>query len=291
MTAEEDALLDGIAAESADDVPRLVYADWLQDHDRDVFAEFIRIQCEIAKLETGPRAIIEGNVHLWKRQQELLDGYEAELLPAGFESMQSVRSKHRFHRGFLDEIDLEREEFLSIAEVLAELRPVPDRVALRCFGGLLSMVVRDSQKAFGCVTTMEVDTEPYEAGFHPLDQLMLAPRPKLRILKLRADNSALQVVASPNGFAAAFPAMTQLHWTGGEVNDVVVFALLNSGFLHQLEVINFRHNAIGDQAALELADRLSRSKKLRNLNLSNNPITRVGQSAMLAAFGSRVDLF
>jgi uncharacterized protein (TIGR02996 family) len=42
---EELALLAAIHAEPRDDTPRLVYADWLQEHGQEEYAEFIRLQC------------------------------------------------------------------------------------------------------------------------------------------------------------------------------------------------------------------------------------------------------
>ncbi len=51
MTAstDESALLAAIAADLEDDTVRLVYADWLQEHDQEDRAELIRVQCEKAK--------------------------------------------------------------------------------------------------------------------------------------------------------------------------------------------------------------------------------------------------
>lgn len=42
---DELALLAAIHAAPRDDTPRLVYADWLQEHGQDEYAEFIRLQC------------------------------------------------------------------------------------------------------------------------------------------------------------------------------------------------------------------------------------------------------
>lgn len=44
MTNTEAGLLDDILANPDDDVPRLIYADWLEDHDRRNTARFIRQQ-------------------------------------------------------------------------------------------------------------------------------------------------------------------------------------------------------------------------------------------------------
>lgn len=50
LLSEYTAHLRGIAAVPDDDLPRLVLADWLQEHDHAKRAEWIRIQCELAAL-------------------------------------------------------------------------------------------------------------------------------------------------------------------------------------------------------------------------------------------------
>lgn len=48
------AFLDKITEFPDDDTPRLVYADWLEEKGQADRAEFIRVQCELAKLPTDP---------------------------------------------------------------------------------------------------------------------------------------------------------------------------------------------------------------------------------------------
>ncbi|MBN9121374.1 MAG: TIGR02996 domain-containing protein [Planctomycetes bacterium] len=45
---DEDALLAAIVAHPDEDTPRLVYADWLEEHDAPLQADFIRTQCRLA---------------------------------------------------------------------------------------------------------------------------------------------------------------------------------------------------------------------------------------------------
>jgi uncharacterized protein (TIGR02996 family) len=52
------ALLNTILAAPADDAPRLVYADWVDENGEPELAEFIRVQCELARLP-GPAAALE----------------------------------------------------------------------------------------------------------------------------------------------------------------------------------------------------------------------------------------
>jgi uncharacterized protein (TIGR02996 family) len=45
-----DALLAAVLAAPDDDSPRLIYADWLDENGQPEQAEFIRVQCELARL-------------------------------------------------------------------------------------------------------------------------------------------------------------------------------------------------------------------------------------------------
>jgi uncharacterized protein (TIGR02996 family) len=50
MTSDESALLAAVRAAPEQDLPRLVYADWLDDQGQPERAEFIRVQCEFPRL-------------------------------------------------------------------------------------------------------------------------------------------------------------------------------------------------------------------------------------------------
>lgn len=49
--ANEEHFVAAIRANQEDDVPRLIYADWLEEQG-DPRAEFIRLQCALAKLDS-----------------------------------------------------------------------------------------------------------------------------------------------------------------------------------------------------------------------------------------------
>src|SRR5215203_267031 len=82
------ALLATIRAAPADDAPRLVYADWLDEHGHPDRAEFIRVQCELARRD-GPT--------LRRREAELLAAHHDAL--AG--PLAAPHLRFRFHRGFI----------------------------------------------------------------------------------------------------------------------------------------------------------------------------------------------
>ena len=50
LLSERDSFLPAIIADRDSDVPRLIFADWLEEHGERDRSEFIRIQCRLAKL-------------------------------------------------------------------------------------------------------------------------------------------------------------------------------------------------------------------------------------------------
>ena len=69
MTAAEHALLLAVHAAPADDLPRLVYADFLDDAGQPGRAEFIRLQCGWHRAMTDPAHAGYAN-HLFNRLQD-----------------------------------------------------------------------------------------------------------------------------------------------------------------------------------------------------------------------------
>jgi uncharacterized protein (TIGR02996 family) len=81
VTRTGEALLAAVIAESADDLPRLAYADWLEEHGDDARAEFIRVQVRLGRGcnvcdGTGRNAVSPCPCALLRRR-------ERELLLAG----------------------------------------------------------------------------------------------------------------------------------------------------------------------------------------------------------------
>jgi uncharacterized protein (TIGR02996 family) len=69
---DQAAILAAIRDDPDDDAPRLIFADWLEEHD-DPRGEFIRVQCELARLPYDDRRRLE----LTRREEELLQQYKA----------------------------------------------------------------------------------------------------------------------------------------------------------------------------------------------------------------------
>jgi uncharacterized protein (TIGR02996 family) len=139
---DDSAFLAAILARPDDDAPRLVWADAL-DEVGDPRGEFVRAQCELARLGPGPGAPCRGltpaerEYHLahcapcrfprvaWealrRRERELLDAYEAmwvAFLPESFHQpcgSPGVPYHHdwEFRRGFVEEITCAAADWLG----------------------------------------------------------------------------------------------------------------------------------------------------------------------------------
>src|SRR4051812_5173157 len=87
------ALLAAVCDRPDDDTPRLVYADWLDDHGDPDYARFIRAQVELARVPEWDRRWVRA----WHRERDLFSGRpfrDRVPLPEVF------RSGLTFRRGF-----------------------------------------------------------------------------------------------------------------------------------------------------------------------------------------------
>jgi uncharacterized protein (TIGR02996 family) len=114
---EGEALLAAILAAPDDDTPRLVYADWLDEHDQPERAEFIRVQIALAHGST---------LALRAREKVLLALYKAEwLAPLKTAGEPLHGTAHgQFRRGFVEIVWMTALEFVIQAEALFARIPV-----------------------------------------------------------------------------------------------------------------------------------------------------------------------
>jgi uncharacterized protein (TIGR02996 family) len=115
-----------IRANPEDTIPRLIYADWLEENG-DPLAELIRVQCELA--ESGPGS--DSYVELKRRQSELLVEHDKRVL-------QPLKKYSLHHidvaRGFVESIRIDAPTLLKHASEIVSLIP-----------GLCSMTIRKAK--------------------------------------------------------------------------------------------------------------------------------------------------
>lgn len=118
--SEGEALLAAVLSNPDDDTPRLVYADWIEEHGQPDRAAFIRTQIEAVRAEPFSKQAREAE----KRANELLNRYRnwKEWTDAIRDHVQII--DFRFERGFVSHVDVEPGAFLRMARELFQDHPV-----------------------------------------------------------------------------------------------------------------------------------------------------------------------
>jgi uncharacterized protein (TIGR02996 family) len=113
---DNDAFLQAIHDAPDDDTPRLVYADWLDEHGEPSRAEFIRLQCALANLSDTDAS----RWALLARERQLLWQHGKGWAGALRRRVQ----RYAFRRGFVEDITLSADNFLQHGNELFRLAPL-----------------------------------------------------------------------------------------------------------------------------------------------------------------------
>jgi uncharacterized protein (TIGR02996 family) len=128
---EPKGFIGAIGEDLYDDTPRLVYADWLEEHGDPDRAEFIRLQCELEPMRD--RYEIDRAAELHRREEELLRKHQQEWLGPGMEGWDRWRedgASAEFRRGFVDTVAMPVRTFLARGAEAKQLHPTIRRVVL-----------------------------------------------------------------------------------------------------------------------------------------------------------------
>jgi uncharacterized protein (TIGR02996 family) len=133
MTHEE-AFLQAICDRPDDDTPRLIYADWLEDHGDPQRAEVIRVECEMATLcdedglppgeEECPRfhELLARSRELWRANADRWLGRLPELFEV---------EENNTERGFLNTVTVSPRQFARHAAELFRTAPLVRHLFLK----------------------------------------------------------------------------------------------------------------------------------------------------------------
>jgi uncharacterized protein (TIGR02996 family) len=294
--SSEEAFLRDIIEHPADDAPRLVYADWLEDHGQAERAEFIRLQVELAEGQVPPRRRAE----LYRRQDDLLLAHELAWVGPLSELVQRAR----FVRGFVERVTVLAEDFLLHGAKLFDLAPVRHLVLTETSEHLARLV---KSPLLGRLATLEIRTGPdlegvrLLAGSKHLAQLtglvlqysgmgdegaeVLARSPHLkRLTTLDLYESALEVRGvRALAHSASLAGLTTLVLGGACTDgdgDAWVSALVEPpAQLTRLNYLHLSFNYIGDKGARALT-RAPQLASLSSLDLKYNEIGAKGARAL-----------
>ena len=263
-TDEQRALWSAIRAHSDDDTPRLVYADWLQEHGDEPRAEFIRVQCALAKLPYDRRRSRKERSLLQTKEKELLAAHKANWtvsLSAAVdgvwgESWREWAARLQFERGFLQWI------YLSFPAAVRLIKSGHEPEPIRY---------------------LEISHSQHAGSYSHADVATIAA------WKFGSCLSTFSLAGATDEDVRAFLVGGQLthlkrldFWTGS-VSDETVIELANSPLIASVESMCLSANKIGDAGALALAGSAHLSDRC-NLNVYSNPIGPAGRARLRERF-------
>lgn len=251
---EAKGLLDNIRSNPDDDAPRLIYADWLEEHDtgdgkQAARANFIRIQCILddSRSDTALR------LQLKEQEQELLEEFREEWEQELMNQIPKIE-KINFRRGFAERIAIDTTAFLHHARHLFALAPIREVNITDC----------DEQ------TVRALAASPFLANLHSLnlDGSTIS------------DVGARALAGSPN-----LTGLTSLNLHFNDIGDDGARALAASPYLANLHSLDLSVNEIGDSGARALATS-AHLRDVRSLDLSYNEIGDAGARSLLRSLRS-----
>jgi uncharacterized protein (TIGR02996 family) len=262
--SDEKALLAAIWKHPHEDAPRLVYADWLQENGQPERAEFIRVQCELARLgqwDESPR-----KAELAKRERALWKKY-GKAWRAGLPSPLKVGL---FRRGFPDppQQSVTGKQFLKFAE--SKLRAAP----LWSFGlGATTdqemAQIPDSPVLSQTEALSGWQTIPALTG-SAVARLVSSPRARnLRTLYLSRQRLG-DAGADGFGRSANLPNLVALYLMEAELTDEGMRCLCQWPGMKRLRDLGLPGNALGD-TALDALAAVPFERGLKTLLIGGNP--------------------
>jgi uncharacterized protein (TIGR02996 family) len=291
----EQGFLCAICEAPEDHTARMIYADWLDDNGNPDRAEFIRVQCSLAKMdEFDPQ-----REELLLREHRLYHAHATKWR----KPVAKVTTNIEFLGGFVGRMKLPLGKFLDNAETifatvpLTELRPTQvksrwdDLLASPHLARLRSLDLHAS--ALGAGRTEGLSRSEKLANLRGLNlgANSITPRgirgllssrclPELERLDLslnRVGNDAFTDLA-----AATFPCLRHLDLRTSHIDAAAARSLAAAGWLAQLETLDLSsYNLLGDDGVRALAES-GVWAGLRVLRLSLLSCTSAGVRAVAA---------
>jgi uncharacterized protein (TIGR02996 family) len=236
---DRTAFVRAIAARPVDDLPRLVFADWLDEHGDPDRAEFIRLQCATARGESIDH----------RRMNDL----EAAHRDTWLGSLGGSPLRAEFRRGFVEHVVVSATSFLAGGEALRRDTPLRG-VTLLGARRVLPELVRGSLLA-GLSALHLTGGRLGDDGVRLLSSApALAGLAKLRL----GDNALGDVAVAALARSPHLAGLTTLVLRDNAIGDGGAWELARSATLGRLTTLDLAGNEIGDsgEVALRTSPRL-----------------------------------
>lgn len=272
--SEHRAFLNAILERPDDDLPRLVYADYLDETNDPDRAEFIRVQIELATLDADdPRS-----AWLEQREQELQKDRVEWRLP--------IRGIQRFHRGFVESMATTAEWLIGADQPVLQLAPIRE---LRVINA--DNFIPDFANVPGLdrIESLDLRNNSFGTRDRLARFLELAPLRKMtRLLLLNNQIWSDEVEVLVGSERAA--QLHSLDLSGNAIGNAGVAVLARAENLSGLRTLVLRSDELEwrDRILFEGVETLAASRtlnELRTLDLSSHLIGEDGIAALANATG------
>lgn len=303
----EEAFLRDILSSPDEDAPRLVYADWLDEHggeDDRPRAALIRAQCELERLADGDKRRKPRQREIAGLLKEHGETWTKPLADA------KIGQDWEFRRGFLEKLTISARAFVPVAAQLFQLAPMvraitfpdasnevedladcPELANLReidldrmcaCGGCRIDRELRYlfASPQVANLTFLRVSRDRIDAEV--AGALAAAPHLRnLRSLDLSGNPLGLEGVQAILS-STAFPRLTTLDLSSVPLQTSDIQALAKTPVPASLSTLSLCSNRIGVQGvrALAASPHLAR---LTTLNLRSNRVGDAGAEALAAS--------
>jgi uncharacterized protein (TIGR02996 family) len=277
----DEAFIQAIRAAPSDDAPRLIYADWLEEHGQADRAEFIRVQCRVAQM---PDTSVEWSL-LKERAEELLRRHWEEWVGPLRDIVGPWRDRYgeswlgeayhpealrHFMRGFVGELALDAERFLHHIHDINRLMPLHALSLWRA--GRCAGTLANTPELRGVVKLVFADY--YDTPLTARDAVALASSRYLDGLSLLflGRNSLGDEGVEALAWAPWLVSLTYLDLSDNGLSDRGARALAASPYLINLQTLHLERNYLSPDGVAAL----TRSPYLRRLNrLEHAPFPRM----------------
>lgn len=262
--SEHAAFVEEIRRNPDDVVPRLIYADYLEETG-DARGELIRVQCELHDLPDGDPQ----KAALFNRERELFDQHGERWVQPLRELGATGVTRACFSGGLLERVRLPCEAFLRSANELCALEPALSEIALTGIAeqaeSLTAMIFPEQITALdlsGCrvdpLLMGQLATAAWWSGLQRVD---------LRFNQLQDEGVGILAKVASVGA----PHLRQLNLSCNGIGPAGLRELVSSLLYQRLEDLDLSVNPVGD-VGLQILHR-GNPERLFRLNLSRCGIT------------------
>jgi uncharacterized protein (TIGR02996 family) len=281
--SDQDAFLAAVHDAPDDDAPRLIFADWLDEHGEPDRAEFIRIQVEMRRER-------ERNAQLTPRLDELfLRAREIFRKPwAETGRKLGAAAIAAYSRGFPDSLAMPAREFAKQGRGMSMWLGPQTRVKFWNCRKAMAAVADSPSLQF--VSQLEFTCQSDRDVFEDADVVAFLKSPhlfRMRKLFLNSQSRLTAKVGHALASAKSLTALGRIHLGGVGLGDDGIEQIANSPHLATLEIMTIWNTGFGPRGAQALANSPYLTN-LKTLEIHDNSLGEDDFARLLERFGREV---